>query len=449
MAGFLSPVSTSTTPDLAEVQRQQQLAQMLMAQGMAPMDTQVVNGYAVRRSPFEALSRVLTAYMGKQAMDKADEMRRQVQASGANEAGQFVDLLRGSPAAPTGQAFQTGANEMGDEPATQQQYTNARAPDLASALKLSMSSQNPMLQQVGGAMLGSLVPRPDKWGTDPRYDQAGNAYLVSEQGNIKPLPGVKARDKQEFVNGMAVNPYDVAPGTVIPQQAPQANPFENLAVPGPNGTIIPNQPVIDAKKAIALAGKTDVKLNVENRLGEGLAGQVGPMVAASHQAAIGAQGAIANSDNIIKAIDTGKVLAGPGSTFRLKGLQIGQALGINGADSTEVLQNTRGLVQGLAQSALSARSQLKGQGQISDFEGKLLERASAGNIDDMTAGEIRVIAMVNKRLAEKQVQMHNQLIDKTKQNPATAPIANFFELPTATSRMVFNPQTGLIERAKD
>ena len=420
--------SAVESPTALDVQRRMEMAKMLMQQGLSPDGgTQYApGGVAIRKSPLEGLAKMLQVYMGRQNQDQADTMQRQIQQQGTADAMRFADALRAKPAAPTGDSFQTGANEMGDEAAIVPQWQGPQAPDSNKAMAIALGSQNPMLQQLGGSLLGGMLPKPDKWGTDPRYDQNGNAYLVSEQGNVKPLSGVKARDKVEVTNGQAYNPYATAPGTTF---APQANPYENLAVPGPDGSIIPNQPIIEAKKAIAKSGAANTSIKIDNKTGESLAAQVGPMIAQSHTAALGAQGAIVNADNITKALDSGKVIAGPGATLRLRGEQIANAFGVGGKDTAEKITKTREVIQGLAQSTLTARKQLAGQGQVSDNEGKLLERAASGNIDDMTMSEIRTVVGVNKRLAERQIQLHNQLIDKTKANPATAPIANFFELP--------------------
>ncbi len=200
------------------------------------------------------------------------------------------------------------------------------------------------------------------------------------------------------------------------------------------------------------AGAAQTNVKVENQLGQGLAKEVGPMVADSATAAKGAQQQISTSDSLIKAVDSNKIYTGPGATLRLKGAQLGQTLGIAGKDATETIANTRSAIQGLAQSTLAARSALKGQGAVSDFEGRLLDRAASGNVEDLTADEIKQIATVNKRLAEKQIANHRQLLGKLKGRDSTAPLADLFDIPTteaapASSGAVrrFNPATGRIE----
>lgn len=194
---------------------------------------------------------------------------------------------------------------------------------------------------------------------------------------------------------------------------------------GPDGK--PNMPVIEAKKAIQKAGATNVK--IENKLGEGLAKEVGPMVASSYNAAMGAQQQVENSDNLIRAVDSNKVIAGPGASLRLKGAQVADALGIGGKDNAEKIQNTRAAIQGLAQATVAARAALKGQGQVSDYEGRLLQRAQSGEIDDLTPGEIRQIAVANKRLSQQLMQQHSQIVGKLRMRDSTAGLADMFEIP--------------------
>lgn len=59
------------------------------------------------------------------------------------------------------------------------------------------------------------------------------------------------RTRVEFVDGRAVDPFATAPGTVLPRQS---NPVADLLVPGPGGQLVPNKPLIDAKKQLVPPG---------------------------------------------------------------------------------------------------------------------------------------------------------------------------------------------------
>jgi hypothetical protein len=193
----------------------------------------------------------------------------------------------------------------------------------------------------------------------------------------------------------------------------------------------------ELKKAKAGAPSTSVR--VENKMGEGVAAQVGPIMKESYDSAIGAQQQIANADRLISAVNTGKAFTGPGASFRLGAAQLGQTLGIGGSDAEEQISNTRSAIQGLAQSTLAARSSLKGQGQVSDYEGKLIARAASGDIDSLTGPEIKQLAVINKRLSQQIVSQHSTRVSKLRGHGATAGIADMYDIndmPGATDGVI-------------
>lgn len=178
------------------------------------------------------------------------------------------------------------------------------------------------------------------------------------------------------------------------------------------------------------AGATNIGLpKIDIKVGEGLAKEIGPMISESYGSAAAAPPAIENSNRIIAALDSGKVIAGPMADTRVKVAQLAQVLGVGGSTNEEVLLNTRQVIQGLAQSTLNARAALKGQGAITNFEQNTLEKAVSGNIAEMTVSEIRQIAALNKRLNEQVVQRHRDLMDRAKKQPGLTGIAEMFEAP--------------------
>lgn len=204
---------------------------------------------------------------------------------------------------------------------------------------------------------------------------------------------------------------------------------------------------MERKKAGATSNKVDV--HVSNALGGGIAKEVGPMLSASHAAATGAQQGIINSDNLIKAVDSGKVMTGPGATFRLFGAQLGQTIGVGGKDSAEQILNTRAVIQGLAKAAVDARASLKGQGQVSDFEGKLLMKAASGDVDSLTGPEIKLIAQKNKELSSLLVSNHRQFVDRVNsdKDKEISGLGRYFELPTTSASQSSMPTQTEIDAA--
>ncbi|MCV5968777.1 hypothetical protein, partial [Lactococcus petauri] len=81
-----------------------------------------------------------------------------------------------------------------------------------------------------------------------------------------------------------------------------------------------------------------------NTIAEGLGKNIDTSLS-NAQAAIPA---IQTAQTLKQAVDSGKLIAGPGSTFRVLGLQVGQMLGVGGNGGAEVLANTRTAIQSMA-----------------------------------------------------------------------------------------------------
>ena len=184
--------------------------------------------------------------------------------------------------------------------------------------------------------------------------------------------------------------------------------------------------VVDMKK-VREASKKDslVNINMGSELDKGIAKNLEE----SQSAAEGAVSTVDAANRIEQALSTGKVTLGPTATIRNQINQFSQILGVGGRDTAEQLVNTRGVIRGLAQFALGARKQLKGQGQVSDYEGRLIERAEAGQIDDFTMPELTSFVGVTKRLATQQHTNHQRKVERLRTLPGGSDRAAFYEVP--------------------
>lgn len=265
-------------------------------------------------------------------------------------------------------------------------------------------------------------------------------YGALKAGALNPLDYIKTlqRDTTPIKLGAdetLLNPKTYAPiVTGRPKQPSAVQEYEYAKAQGYPGTF--NEWSTEQKRA----GASNTNVKIENALGSGLAGQVGPLATASYQQATGAIQQKETSDRIIKAVDSGKMIAGPMSNWSLIGLQIGQMLGIGGKDAAETILNTRAAIQGLAQATVAARGALKGQGQVSDYEGRLLQKAASGDINEMTAAEIKQVAVVNKRLSQQLIDQHKQFIGKIRadKNPEISGLAQFFDINTPQETVDWN-----------
>lgn len=182
------------------------------------------------------------------------------------------------------------------------------------------------------------------------------------------------------------------------------------------------------KMQIAAAGKPSVNVKVDAKMGESFAKEIGPMMTESRSAAQGALQAVDTVKRIRTAIEGGNVSLGPTATVRQNLNQFAQVLGAAGDTTEEKLVNTRNVIRGLSQLALSARKQLKGQGQVSDYEGKLIQRAEAGEISDFTMPELKDFIGVTERMAGKVVKEHKRTLEVMKANPNVSQFVPFYDV---------------------
>jgi hypothetical protein len=431
---FITSAPANQTPDAADIQRQQALAQMLMQQSMQQPGTQTIGGVAIRQSPLEGISRLAQAYMARKGMDRAGQMQRQMQQAGVSDVGRFVDAIKGAPASE-------GNNPSGYQP--------GKSPDLGEAMRIALGSQNPTLSQAGGSLLGGVIAQQTK---APKWEKVDlpNPDGTARTGFVdvnSPNPistfqeGGKSGVKSEFVNGTAVNPFQTKPGTVIPKES---NPYQDLVVPGPEGQVLPNAPVIQAKKEIANAGKTSVSVSVDKGFGEAFAKNAAEALATSRDSAKAASTTLQTLSRMDQALKNG-ALVGPGSNWRTLGLQIGQTLGVTGKSADETLANTRKLIQGAAQVSLEGASTMKGQGQVSNYERDLVERASGGGVDKMTTPEIKALIGVLTKVNTQRIQQHSQNLQQVPED--FKKYAPMYQVPMPETNAVrrFNPTTGMIE----
>lgn len=225
------------------------------------------------------------------------------------------------------------------------------------------------------------------------------------------------------------------------------------------------RPIYDRQieKMTTHAPGTNVSVKVDNKMGESLGAQVGPILKDSATATGGAVKMAGSAQRIIAALDSGNVIAGPGASWVLRGAQLADVLGVGGKSNAEKISNTRQVVRGLAEASLEARKELQGQGQVTENEAAAVQKAMSGNIDELTPSEIRLIAGLNIKAAKLRVRQHQQKLQAVPQEMGN--VAPFYAVPgadavlqipdatepaapaasSASKRLRFNAQTGRLE----
>lgn len=294
-----------------------------------------------------------------------------------------------------------------------------RAAELRAAVSAGVLPYDKFLD-----MTAKQGPQFDKISPD-KFTPQSLAKFAQSQNYSDLVP----RDKMENWNGNAVNPYNVQPGAVD-----QYDPNKPFGLRG--GQPVANVGFQQYEKDKAQLGATrvnvPVSVNTAKNFWESAADTVGKSIGNSYDAARSAQSSAQTAANLLKVLDSGKVMAGPGTAPARVLNQVGTMLGIGGKDTEERATNTARAMQSLAQLELDAAGQMKGQGQITESERAILKAASAGTMGN-TVPEIRALAQAVDSVARKRIAAHQEVVGKVRQNRDSGPLADFMavEAPPA------------------
>ena len=239
-----------------------------------------------------------------------------------------------------------------------------------------------------------------------------------------------------------------------PELPPEVRTIEHVTGESLAGS---GQAGLAAIKDLRRSGATNVSNSVSvggekalvNKIGEGLGKQLDDSLSAARSAGV----SINTAQTLLTAIDSGKVVAGPGSKMRVWGYQLGEVLGASGKDAQERLSNTRAAIQAMAKAELDAAQMMKGQGQITEAERDIIRRAASGDIESMTVPEIRLLAMTMDKTARAKIRLHQSNTKVLSGIEGAAPLLPLYQVeepaPYAAPRQPkvwrYNPKTGKVE----
>lgn len=354
------------------------------------------------------------------------------------------------------QALQTQLVQMQLAQAKAQQEQQQRALTNEEAFRNLLPS--PQMQASSDALSGGGGPTVGNAANIKPVDpMAQLSYEAMKYGQIKPTDYLASLRKdttpiklgagESLIDQRTYKPLATNPK---PEEQPSAIKEYNFAkAQGYPGTL--QQFMLEQKRA----GATNVSVNTEKPFLTSVASKLGDQLDTGLSQARAASQAVGTAQAIKSAIDSGKVVAGPGASFRVAGLQVGQMLGIGGKDAAEVLSNTRTVIQSMAKAELDAAQQMKGQGQITEAERDIIRRAASGNIDSLTTGEVRQLADAMEKTARFKIAAHRSNVGALSKMKEAAPLLPFYQVdepalyepaPTAPGRVRrYNPQTGALE----
>jgi hypothetical protein len=412
--------------------------------GMMGKDLQVDSqGQAIQPAQMGVPTRARTqeeqqAYLGQGMRNPLTSAMASALLSKNIENQDFQNILRSAgmgnaPSAPMGGA-PSGAPTGGMQPTGGAPMVNApisNAPTNNLNPNILAMSGNPQAQK-----LAEFIQKGQpEYGTTPQVLQKADGSLIErvygKKGEVIERPISATPYEKEPEANRSVTLAIVAAG-IDPKSTEGKNMYRNLI----------------AKQTSHPLG-TNVK--IENKMGEGVAAQIGPMMKDSLDVATGAVKQVDAAKRVIGAIDAGKIIAGPFAGGRVTLAQMGQALGVGGADAKEQLANTRQVIRGLAEMTLQGRSQMKGQGAITESEGLLAERANSGKIEDLTIPEIKQLALASDRAARFAYAEHERKYQEMLKNPTTSSLATYYQgpaMPPAIGTPSEEPPVGAVRRIK-
>jgi hypothetical protein len=201
-------------PELFEQQqqlnRQQQMAQLLMQQGQQMPQSQMVSGRYVAPSIFQNLAPLFQTYMGQKLSEKGDkqalELAAKLRQRYGDEVKEFRNLMQGREQLAPEQA---GPTQTG-QPIPQEMVRSA--PNVQGAYDFAASAYNPALQAAG---LRKLTEGPIKVGVeDTLIDPVTMKPVFTGAG--------KPRAPLQIDTGTAIELRDPANPTVVLQTIPKS-----------------------------------------------------------------------------------------------------------------------------------------------------------------------------------------------------------------------------------
>lgn len=474
------------TAESQAIARKLRMAEALQQQSMTPLEQPQQAG--VKVSPYAGLAKLLQGYTSGQMQNRAQTQQEELGKRYAADTGADFQSLAKLLSAPAQAAVPEGAptytpnigageladnarmtmqperNEMGEiiqpgqpgagnfgitpgAPAQAAIAAGRLTPEGFGAMKTPMGQQQYMAQ-----FLGQMAPKaPIKLGKDESL-LSPTDFRVLAQGPVDAEKGMAPLNPKDFTpeswksatSGGGINRSLL----VASDKEPEANRSISLAIAAagidPKSTegkqIFRNL----IAKQTAIPQGTNVR--IENKMGEGAAAQIGPMMKDSLDIATGAVKQVDAANRIVKAIDKGQIIAGVGAGGRVTLAQLGQVLGVGGPDDAAKLANTRQVIRGLAEMTLQGRSQMKGQGAITESEGLLAEKATSGRIEDLTIPEIRQLAIASDRAARFSYAEHERKVKEMGRNPAMSALVPYYQGPAMPSAFSDKPPAGAVRR---
>lgn len=239
-------------------------------------------------------------------------------------------------------------------------------------------------------------------------DQFQSGMILSGGNMAEALAGVEGLSPKE----------QIEMSSKIASMTPDATALMNKdVIPDGKGGFMPNPHKIELAKAKrpvnTLTNSPTIVTGdgspTDKKFFDGLGGLGNDVVAESRKIADASRGQI-NTIHSIRDAQSRGMLEGLTGKPNLWWLRIADSLGMAGENEQETLRQTQKAIQAAAQLQLDAAKQMKGQGQITENERKLIAMAGSPKIFEMTPVEITQFLDALEKVARYNIKNHNDLL---------------------------------------
>lgn len=333
------------------------------------------------------------------------------------------------------QALQTQLVQMQLAQAKAQQEQQQRA--LANEEAFRAQIPSPEMQASSDALAGGGGPTvANAANIKPVDPMAQLSYGAFKHGLIKPTDYLASLRKdttpiklgagESLIDQRTYKPLATNPK---PEEQPSAIKEYNFAkAQGYPGTL--EQFLLAQKRA----GASNVNVSMDKGFGDTFAKDAAAFLAKSRDQANASANTLRTLDRIDSVMRSGNVITGPLATPQLVWSQIADALKIGGKDNAEKLANTAQLIKSSADLALDGAARMAGQGQITEAERALINKASGGGIDSMTVPEIRGLMGALRKVNAANINQHQDNMKKV--GPEFQKFAPFYQVDIPKSSVI-------------
>jgi hypothetical protein len=403
-----------------QLNRQQQMAQMLMQQGQQMPQGQMISGRYVAPSIFASLAPLAQMYAGQKMLERGDQkaldLAKQLREGQGAALADYMGQLQGRPAVPdqvTQMAgpYGQGVGQGGADIPMPTAVIEGKPAVQGNRLLASMNAlQNPYTPDfLRQQAIKSLTPEAFT------IKEGEKRIIENPDGTFREIASGGEKQSPEYKN------YLIAKNDPI-------NPFKGGFT--------------DYQTMLKKAGASNVSVNTANKFAGGFADKASAGAYNMYESALAAPQQIENAKRTIELVNSG-ALTGPTADVALTAAKI---FNVAGANNQETISKTEQLFSNRGKAMLGSikQSGLAGSQGLTEGERKFLTQAEGGTIA-LNAETLKALAGLEIKLAVANQKKWNAQAGKMDKEVLSATGAGPVEVYTGigtidTSNPLLNPR---------